>query len=242
MENSKMILLNYEGSIDFTKVVVNDYMRIGDLIKEHLPQFANSSDYNEDIEAYIQNEKDELSKDAKVSELGLQEGDVLHFSRCSKIDVTIHYGDKEVILDDLRPSLALKRVERQAIRELKIEASGKQFEFRNRTNSESLSEKLPLGSLTTYPSCKASLNLVLAEEKVKEIIVNGRPKPFSEKKISFEQVIVLAFGQISNHPQVFYTVTYKGGHSNKPEGSLVRGQEIRVKNKMIFNATCTDKS
>ncbi len=234
--------VTWEGDLNAVFVKVDGDTRIGDVIKKHLPQFANASDYNEDIEAYLENGKDELSKDAKVSELGLKEGDALHFSRCSKIDVTVHYGDKEVILNDLRPSLILKRVERQAIREMKIGASAKKLEFQNRANGETLSDKLHLGSLTTYPSCEVSLDLVLVEEKVKEIIVNGRPKPFSDKKISFEQVIVLAFGQISNHPQVFYTVTYKGGHGNKPEGSLVRGQEIRVKNKMIFNATCTDKS
>lgn len=75
-----------------------------------------------------------------------------------------------------------------------------------------------------------------------EIIVNGRPKQWSKKLISFEEVVVLAFGSYNNNPNVCYTVTYSKGHHSKPEGSMVKGQEVKVKRKMIFNVTATDKS
>lgn len=75
-----------------------------------------------------------------------------------------------------------------------------------------------------------------------EIIVNGRPKPWPKKLISFEEVVVLAFGSYNNNPNVCYTVTYSKGHHSKPEGSMVKGQEVKVKRKMIFNVTATDKS
>lgn len=75
-----------------------------------------------------------------------------------------------------------------------------------------------------------------------EIIVNGRPKQWSKKLISFEEVVVLAFGSYNNNPNVCYTVTYSKGHHSKPEGSMVKGQEAKVKRKMIFNVTATDKS
>ncbi|GIL23949.1 MAG: hypothetical protein BroJett042_24620 [Bacteroidota bacterium] len=78
--------------------------------------------------------------------------------------------------------------------------------------------------------------------KVHNIIVNGREKEFEGKEISFEQVIVLAFGAVSPNPNISYTVTYKRGVGNKPEGSLVAGQSVKVKEGMIFNATATDKS
>lgn len=74
------------------------------------------------------------------------------------------------------------------------------------------------------------------------ITVNGREKVWSEKKISYEQVIVLAFGQVSNDPNVFYTVTFKKGDQGKPEGTLVKGDEVRVKNNMRFNVTQTNRS
>jgi hypothetical protein len=78
--------------------------------------------------------------------------------------------------------------------------------------------------------------------KVHKIIVNGREKEFTGKEISFEEVIVLAFGEVSTNPNISYTVTYKRGEGNKPEGSLVAGESVKVKEGMIFNATATDKS
>lgn len=78
--------------------------------------------------------------------------------------------------------------------------------------------------------------------KVHKIIVNGREKEFAGKEISFEEVIVLAFGEVSTNPNISYTVTYKRGEGNKPEGTLVAGESVKVKEGMIFNATATDKS
>lgn len=74
------------------------------------------------------------------------------------------------------------------------------------------------------------------------IIVNGRPKPWTEKIITFEQVVALAFGAYDPDPNKVYTVVYdKGPHENH-EGSMVRGSKVYVKDKMIFNVTATDKS
>lgn len=80
------------------------------------------------------------------------------------------------------------------------------------------------------------------EHGVIEIIVNGRQKQWSKKLISFEEVVVLAIGSYNDNPNVCYTVTYSKGHHRKTEGSMVKGQEIKVKRKMIFNVTATDKS
>ncbi len=74
------------------------------------------------------------------------------------------------------------------------------------------------------------------------LIVNGRPKPWTEKIITFEEVVVLAFGNYDPNPEKVYTVVYdKGPHENS-EGSMVRGSKVYVKDKMIFNVTATDKS
>ena len=82
------------------------------------------------------------------------------------------------------------------------------------------------------------------EEQSKEfdIIVNAREKKWFEKKISFEQVIVLAFGIFETNESTSYTVTYKRGEDKKPEGSMVNGDTISVKDKMIFNVSKTNKS
>lgn len=79
-------------------------------------------------------------------------------------------------------------------------------------------------------------------DKVYTLIVNGREKTWNEKEISFEQVVILAFGSISTAPNMIYTVTYKRGHGNKPEGLMERNEILKVKDGMVFNATATDKS
>jgi len=74
------------------------------------------------------------------------------------------------------------------------------------------------------------------------LIVNGRPKYWTEKRITFEQVVVLAFGTYDPNPNKVYTVTYDNGPHQNPEGSMVKGDKVFVKDKMIFNVTATDKS
>ena len=74
------------------------------------------------------------------------------------------------------------------------------------------------------------------------IIVNGKEKAWSEKSISFEKLVELAFISFVNNGSTIYTVTYKRGIESKPEGTMVNNDVVRVKNKMIFNVTATDKS
>jgi hypothetical protein len=74
------------------------------------------------------------------------------------------------------------------------------------------------------------------------VIVNARPKEWKEKTISFEQVVILAFGTYDNNPNKGYTVTYSRGPEPKPEGTMIKGSVVKVKNKMIFDVTATDKS
>lgn len=74
------------------------------------------------------------------------------------------------------------------------------------------------------------------------IIVNAREKVWKEKTISFEQLVVLAFGSYDNNPNTGYTITYSKGMEPKPEGTMVKGSVVNVKNKMIFDVTATDKS
>jgi len=75
-----------------------------------------------------------------------------------------------------------------------------------------------------------------------KIIVNAREKDWNRPNISFEQVVLLAFGTYDDNPNKGYTVTYSRGWEPKPEGTMVKGSVVRVKNKMIFDVTATDKS
>jgi hypothetical protein len=80
------------------------------------------------------------------------------------------------------------------------------------------------------------------EHKEVTIWVNTLPHPWGKKdKISFEEVVVLAFGSYSNDENIVYTVNYAKGPESNHEGSLVKGKEVKVKDGMIFNATQTNK-
>lgn len=79
-------------------------------------------------------------------------------------------------------------------------------------------------------------------DKLFTIYVNSKPKPWSEKKISYDQVVFLAFGEVPTDPNVRYTVTYSRGHSDKPQGTMVKGDEVRVKNEMKFDVQPTNRS
>ena len=74
------------------------------------------------------------------------------------------------------------------------------------------------------------------------LIVNGREKIWGEKKITYEQAIHLAYGNIQEKATRIYTVTFKKGPRENPQGSMVKGDSIFVKNKMLFNVSATDKS
>jgi hypothetical protein len=81
------------------------------------------------------------------------------------------------------------------------------------------------------------------KDKPKEvtIIVNGRPKTVTKDEMTFDEIVTLADG-LPTGPMVEYTITFRRGHGNKPEGSLVAGDSVRVKDGMIFNVSATDKS
>ena len=79
--------------------------------------------------------------------------------------------------------------------------------------------------------------------KVVTLIVNGRRKEWPElKKISFREVVVLAFGVFEDAPNIEYTVGYSNGPRQNPQGIMVDGDSVKVQEGMNFNATRTDKS
>lgn len=74
------------------------------------------------------------------------------------------------------------------------------------------------------------------------ITVNARPKVVTSKELSFAEIVGLAFDNPPTGPNVLFTVTYRRGEGKKPEGTLVEGDRVRVKDGMIFNVTATNKS
>lgn len=74
------------------------------------------------------------------------------------------------------------------------------------------------------------------------IIVNGREKVVTARELSFAEVVALAFDAPPTGQNIVFTVTYRRGEGNKPEGTLVEGETVKIKEGMIFNVTATDKS
>lgn len=74
------------------------------------------------------------------------------------------------------------------------------------------------------------------------LIVNTREYQWAKKDISYEEVIMLAFGSYSEQEGILYSVIYAKGHGSDKEGSLSKGKSVKAKDGMIFNATPTNKS
>jgi len=73
------------------------------------------------------------------------------------------------------------------------------------------------------------------------IFVNAEAHTVSDRDISFEELVALASG-LPTGENILYGVTYQRGQGNKPTGTLVAGQSVKVKNEMIFSVTATDRS
>lgn len=83
-------------------------------------------------------------------------------------------------------------------------------------------------------------------DKPVTIIVNAREKEWSKKEISYKEVIELAFGEYIENENIEYTVAYSKAHGDKngtlTNGTLTKGESVKVKEGMIFNVNKTDKS
>jgi hypothetical protein len=78
------------------------------------------------------------------------------------------------------------------------------------------------------------------QAKSYSIIVNGRPREVSEHRLSYIQVVQLAYPGEMPTDQIVFTVTY--AHPHGRDGTMVAGQEVQIKDGMVFNVRKTDKS
>lgn len=74
------------------------------------------------------------------------------------------------------------------------------------------------------------------------IIVNGRRKVVKKDRLTFAEVLALAFDPVPQGENWVFTVTYTKGPKQNPKGTLTAGQKVKVDDGMIFNVTATDKS
>lgn len=75
------------------------------------------------------------------------------------------------------------------------------------------------------------------------IIVEGTPHEWPKNEpITYAQVVTLEVPAYAQQSGITYSVTYKNGQGNKPEGVLVPGASVKVKDGMIFNVSETGQS
>ena len=77
------------------------------------------------------------------------------------------------------------------------------------------------------------------ESKVFHIIVNARPREVSGERITYKQVVLLAFPN-AEFDKFDFEVHYTGPHV--ADGSLVEGQSVSLENGLKFDVTRTNKS
>lgn len=81
-----------------------------------------------------------------------------------------------------------------------------------------------------------------SEQKTVIIIVEGTSHEWPKAEITYAEVVTLEVPTYPQHPEITYSVTYKKGHGNKPEGVLVPGASVKVKEGMVFNVSETGQS
>lgn len=81
----------------------------------------------------------------------------------------------------------------------------------------------------------------MSEKKEVTIHVNGRDKIVHKEDMPYEEIVALAFDTPSSDSTIF-VVTYRKGHGQSPEGTLVAGGTVKIKDGMIFNVTPTNRA
>jgi hypothetical protein len=76
--------------------------------------------------------------------------------------------------------------------------------------------------------------------EVYHIVINGEEKEIRQKRLSFQEICVLAFPAGPFGEKVRYTVTY--GYPDGREDSMVQGDTIEVKERLVLYVGNTDRS
>lgn len=74
------------------------------------------------------------------------------------------------------------------------------------------------------------------------IIVNGRFKKVDGKKLTFDEIVELAFENPPTGEFICFTITFRKGTKQNPEGTVEEDGSVKIKCGMVFNVTATDKS
>jgi len=78
------------------------------------------------------------------------------------------------------------------------------------------------------------------KDKTFTIIINGRKREVTDHKLTYQQVVKLAYPDEQPDANIVYTVAYANPHGK--DGTLVDGQDVVIKNGMSFNVSKTSRS
>jgi hypothetical protein len=79
-------------------------------------------------------------------------------------------------------------------------------------------------------------------QKDYRIVVNAREVFVESRRLSYDQVVSLAFNPMPVGTDIIFTVTYRKGPRQNPKGTLAPGESVVIKNGMIFVVTQTNRS
>lgn len=79
-------------------------------------------------------------------------------------------------------------------------------------------------------------------QKVFNIIVNTEKKEVLKPRLTFDELVILGLGSIPTGENIKITVDYGMGPKANPQGSLQPDESVRLKNKMVFDVSATDRS
>ena len=75
------------------------------------------------------------------------------------------------------------------------------------------------------------------------IIVDGTPHELPKKdRVSYAEVVTLAYPDYPQHQEITYSVTYSKGPRENPEGILSRDGSVKIKEGMAFSVNRTGQS
>lgn len=74
------------------------------------------------------------------------------------------------------------------------------------------------------------------------IVVNGKRKTVHKRQASYWEIVKLGFPDAVPVENIIYSIDYGHGPDANPEGSMVDGQVVQLKEGMTFYVTPTDKS
>ena len=80
------------------------------------------------------------------------------------------------------------------------------------------------------------------EKKDVTIVVEGTEHPWPKDEITHTEVVRLEVPSYSEGSGTTYSVKYRRGQGDKPEGILAPGASVKVKDGMIFNVSNTGQS